>query len=240
MTLLKPYSSNTPHMPVLPDTVSILWQGFRFLRSSEIGVYSYFDTLPGEPLLSLENGRSLMTRFRDKGGRTWMLLSTSLGITSANNLCESGFYVPFIDRIARHALSFVKSGSMRMTAGYPGANPYIGTGKGAAVFSMENILLKRWEHQASVLFEKPGIYRIAPDGEASYTILVKGDPAERELIYKQVKLPLDGKKRMKVFTEQQFRDFLDNSRHSKHTGIWIVLLLLVFSEILLWNKPRTR
>ena len=40
-----------------------------------------------------------------QGGRKWVISATPLGIINENNLCETGFFVPFIDRLARYVVS---------------------------------------------------------------------------------------------------------------------------------------
>jgi hypothetical protein len=99
--LFKLVTLDHPAALMLPDTISELWQGFHTLHTGEAAVNRYAEGLPGTTLLSLDNGAPLCTKMSDGQGRCWIYFATPLGVTDANNLCETGFYVPCLDRIAR-------------------------------------------------------------------------------------------------------------------------------------------
>jgi hypothetical protein len=124
----------TPVVPILADTISELWRGFPKTRCDDVTVYRYSTGAPGNSVLKLSNGHALITDTLDNANRTWIIITTSIGITDDNNLYESGFYVPFIDRITRYARSSIRSSSQVWMAGYLARNPLSDSRNIASVF----------------------------------------------------------------------------------------------------------
>ncbi len=235
---LRMVSDTVPVKVVLPDTISDVWRGFPRLAAAEVAVYRYVEGLPGSVLLRLSNGAPLVTRFTDHEGRNWVLAATPLGITDANNLCETGFFVPCLDRIMRDVASDKTPAADQWIAGSPRRNPYYGTGKGATVARSDGIAAGRWQSQPMVVFPEPGLYKVTPDGDNAYWIAVNTDPAESRLEYSPPRIPDAGRGKMLVLTEQQLFEVLRTHGRLPSYLPWIALFLLLIAELLLWERPE--
>jgi hypothetical protein len=230
-------ADTAPVSVLLPDTISELWRGFPRIRTSEAAVYRYVEGLPGTVLLRLTTGAPLVSRFVDRDGRTWILVATPIGITDANNLCETGFFVPCLDRILRYAATDRVPAAEPWIAGTPRRNPYYGTGKGAAVSKGDGTPLPRWQSQPMVLFPEPGLYTITPDGEPAFRLAVNSDPAEGRLDYALPSIPGAGRTKMSVLTDEELLRVAHDHGRLPSSLPWIVLCLLLVAEILLWERP---
>ncbi|NLE00834.1 MAG: hypothetical protein GX640_13275, partial [Fibrobacter sp.] len=69
--------SNRPLFPVLPDTVSELWRGFQSKFCTDVSIYNYCRNIPGEPVLKLKNGSTLISRLKDPDGCVWIVAASS-------------------------------------------------------------------------------------------------------------------------------------------------------------------
>jgi hypothetical protein len=236
---LRTVSVTEPVTIVLPDTISEIWRGFPRLNATEVAIYRYVEGLPGTALLRLSNGAPFVTRFTDRDGRIWILASTPVGITDANNLCETGFFVPCLDRILRYAAADKFPAADPWIAGAPRRNPFYGTGKGAAVVRSDGVALPRWQSQPMVVVPEPGLYRITPDGADAFWIAVNPDPAESRLEYALPRVPAAGRSTMNVLSEQQILDVVHNHGRMPSYIPWIVLWLFLLAELLLWERPQT-
>ncbi len=237
-TRLRAVTDTAPLTVVLPDTISELWRGFPKLAAAEVAVYRYVEGLPGTVLLRLSNGAPLFTAFTDREGRSWVLAATPLGITDANNLCETGFFVPCLDRIVRHAASDKTPAADPWIAGTPRRNPYYGTGKGAALVRSDGTAAGRWQSQPMVVFAEPGLYKVTPDGDNASWIAVNADPAESRLEYSLPRIPDAGRNKMLVLIEPQLLEALRNHGRLPLYLPWIALFLLLIAEIFLWERPE--
>ena len=229
---------NSPLSPVLPDTISPLWKGFPRITSDEVRVYRVAKKIPGEELLRLSNGVALLSKASDKAGRSWIILGTPLGITDENNLCETGFFVPFLDRIARYARSQIRTPHESWVAGYIGKNPYYGTGTTALVLDSEGKQITTLQHQPGILFEKPGIYKIVPQGEPAYFIPVYADQSESIMHFE---LPSESEKESNflVLRKEQFLAAMGkNSDRLLWYAPWVMVFVLLLVEIVLWERKR--
>jgi hypothetical protein len=236
-TPLKFTTVTTPATAMLPDTISELWHGFPGTRINETAIYRYAEGLPGTALLRLDNGAPLVTCIPENQERSWLIVATPIGITDANNLCETGFYVPLIDRIVRYAACVNPGAAEEWTAGFERRNPAFGTGKGAAVLNEEGKLVERWQAQQNVLFRQPGLYKIIPDGKPTYWIAVNPDTVESRLLYVLPALPEVKNDNVLILSEKKLINIL-NGHASFLSYLPIVLLLLaLFAEVLLWEKP---
>jgi hypothetical protein len=221
----------------LPDTISDLWKGFRSPRITEAAIYRYVKGFPGEPLLRYDDGVPFCTKAADRQGRTWLLFSTPIGVTDANNLCETGVYVPLLDRLTRFADGTrTKKGDSWVT-GFERRNPFYGTGRAAEIFDEQGKFLERWQSQPSVLFKQPGIYRIAPEGQATYWIAVSADPAESNLAYVNPVAQWNGRN-LFFLDGPQFREALHGGGRLLSYLPWFVLAILLFTELFFWESAR--
>jgi len=234
---LKAVSVTEPVTIVLPDTISEVWRGFPRFKTAEASIYRYVEGLPGTVLLRLSNGTPLVTCSTDRNGRIWILAATPIGITDANNLCETGFFVPFLDRILRYAAADKFPATDLWIAGAPRRNPCYGTGKDAAVIRSDGTVLARWQSQPLAVFPEPGLYKIIPNGENASWIAVNADPAESRLDYPLPQIPEAGRDNMAVLSERQILDVVRNTGRLPSYIPWIVLCLLLIAEIFLWERP---
>ncbi|MDO5576313.1 MAG: hypothetical protein Q4F84_04485, partial [Fibrobacter sp.] len=220
---------------VLPDTISDLWRGFPEMRSSEVAVNNYYDNIPGEALLHFGNGRSFMSHVKDKASRNWIVLSTSIGITEDNNLCETGFFVPFIDRICTYGAAQMLSNESVLIAGVSYKNPFFNTNTSASVYDSESRLVITLQGQSMMVFDLPGVYKVVPDGRTPYYLTVAADPAESVISYRQPK-------KHKNSLNMSSSEFLMalNSRQSVFFWYlpWIILFCLIVLETLLWENKK--
>jgi hypothetical protein len=227
-----------PAAVVLPDTISETWRGFPALATGEAAVYRYAEGLPGRVLLRLDNRTPLATCFTDAGGRVWVLAATPLGVTNANNLCETGFYVPAIDRLARHAAGMVSLPAETWIAGVEYRNPLYFRGKSAAVLNGDGAVIDRWQSQPNVVFRQPGVYTIAPDGEPSYALPVNADPEESVLEYRAPEVRGTLKNMVMVLNERQLKEVFRGRGRFVSYFPWILLGVFLLAEVLLWQSPR--
>ena len=169
----------TPLSPVLPDTTSQLWQHFPKIRSEDVAIYRRCSGIEGEVLLRLTDGSPLLIKTSDKSGRSWLILTTPLGVTDANNLSETGFFVPMIDRICRYVLSINKLTGESYVAGKLYRNPFFGSGSDMTIFDDQSKLIKIvHKNQPFFHYEKPGIYKIAPAAQPSFFLAVQPDSSK--------------------------------------------------------------
>ncbi|MBD3239961.1 MAG: hypothetical protein GF331_05200 [Chitinivibrionales bacterium] len=226
---------------VLSDTLSALWRGFPRLRDSDVAVYRWLRGLPGRPLLRLDNGQPLVSLVDDTAGHVWVLAATPLAITTDNNLAETGFFVPLLDRLARHALAAASPRSDIWTAGELRRNPYFGRRGGATVTRPDGTTVGRWDSQLQVMLERPGAYRIIPDGETGYWLQVVVDPAEVTLTYRRPQVPEHQQSHVRVVEPWEVGQFVrEAGRAGPSRYLWGLLAFFVLAEILLWGRTRSR
>jgi hypothetical protein len=229
---------STPSTVMLPDTISEVWRGFPALATREAAVYRYAEGLPGDALLRLDNGAPLLTRFTDAEGRTWLLAATPLGVTAANNLCETGFYVPAIDRMVRHAAGSISPVAETWVAGIKRRNRFYAGGKSATIVNSEGVVIDRWQSQPEVVFRQPGVYTVVPTGEAPFAITVIADPEESKLEYRVPDVPGPLKGMVKVLTGLQFMEVLKGQKSPLSWVPWVLLALALLVEVLLWPSSK--
>lgn len=225
--------------PVLPDTVSELWRGFPSLHNPQISISSFFDALPGMPMAYLSNGKPLAARTTDPAGRLWILISIPFGITMQNNLCESGFFVPFIDRCCSYALAARHESQSSWIAGAETKNPWFGSKLPARILDTEGRLILQLQQQRRFIIDLPGIYRVAPPGTEPFLKSVIADTIESRLDYR--KPDESGKKSgwITVSPETLLSGIERRNRFAEWIVPWIVLGVLFFIETLLRERtPR--
>jgi hypothetical protein len=228
--------SEQPLHPVLPDTMSLLWRGFPRLQERDGAVYNYLEPLPGTPLAYLSNGAVLASGHRDEQGNYWIFSATPLVVTEANNLCETGFYLPFIDRLTEHGMASVWAGRQSWTAGVPHANPFSGSRSSARVFDQNGRLYAEWDRQQSVVIAEPGLYTVRPEGRASFTIAVAMAADEADFTYRLPSVPDQKAAHVRSFVPGDFRRFIHNGLRSPVYGVlWLLLAALLLIEVLLWR-----
>ncbi|NLG16309.1 MAG: hypothetical protein GX556_03130 [Fibrobacter sp.] len=229
----------SPLSPVLPDTLSELWRGFPRVKSEDVLVYAFCKGIPGDVILRLSGGEPLVTKLSDKAGRKWIITATPLGISEENNLCETGFFIPFLDRLARSAVAELKTGKVAWTAGLAFRNPFYGDGAAASVFDSEGRMLTALQNKPSIVLQKAGIYKMVPSGKPSWYFSVNADLRESEI---RSTLPsVSGPAGRKILTLK--KDGLLSAAEAGSGGAfwyfpWIVLILLLLVETILWTSRQ--
>jgi hypothetical protein len=234
---LKPVHRDTPVTLMLPDTISDLWRGFPMQAVKEAAIYEYVEGLPGIPLVRLDNGTPLFTLVSEKNGNSLILVATPLGVSEANNLCETGFYVACIDRVTRHALRSLILPQDEWIAGIERRNPFHGLKTAAKVYNSEGAFTDRWQSQQNVVIKEPGIYRIAPENETAYWITVSSDPSEGTLECIPPTPHDRSKQSIIVVNEAQFLEAIQGKDTLFWMLPWFLLLLFLLAEVVLWKKP---
>jgi hypothetical protein len=237
---LQPVSLATPSTVIFPDTIAETWRGFPSLRTDESSIYRYVNGLPGTVLARLDNGTPLVTHTAVDRGGSVLFVATPLGVTEANNLCETGFYVPFIDRITRYAVNEHHVTAGILTAGFERRNPLYGSGKGATVLSDDGKFLERWQSQPSVIFKLPGLYKILPDGDEPYWIAVNADPEESDCNRMLPVIPEATRDKVLILNEDEFKRIIGNRESFRSFLPWLILILFLLAETLLWESPDAR
>jgi hypothetical protein len=230
-----------PRFLAFPDTLSELWKGFHGLNNVDVGIFRFCDSLRGEALCRLDNGSPFASGLIDSIGNSWILFASPIGLTQSNNLCETGIYVPFLDRVSRFALASIHKDVEEWVAGKPRRNPFYGAKHPALVDNEQGKRMAQWDNQPLVVFNEPGIYRIQPFGLPSYQVAVNIDPEEALFTYRFPHVPSSVKDRVKLC---DYGDFLNGLHDEKGPGffnvLWIMLAALMLAEALLWEKVDKR
>ncbi|MBN2189319.1 MAG: BatA domain-containing protein [Chitinispirillaceae bacterium] len=234
---LQPVSPAAPAGVVFPDTISETWKGFPSLRTEESSIYRYVKGLPGTVLARLDDGTPFVTHISMENGGSFLFFATPLGATETNNLCETGFYVPFIDRITRYAANEHPDAAGIFTAGFERRNPLYGSGKGATVFGENGKILERWQSQPAVLFKLPGLYKVLPDGEEPYRLSVNAAPEESDCASRFPVIPEASVNNILILKEKSFKRNLGGASKLQYFLPWSLLILFLLAEVLLWESP---
>lgn len=230
----------TPLSPILPDTTSVIWQHFPSVRSEDVLVYKRGGGIEGEVLLRLSDGSPLLIKASDKKGRSWLILTTPLGVTDANNLSESGFFVPLVDRICRYLMHYNKLPGESIIAGRTYKNPYFSSGSDVTIFDENSKLIKTINNsQPFFHYEKPGIYKIVPLGQPSFFLAVQADPSESVLEYA---LPdADRYTNLLIKSKEKFfGSVTSKGQMVLNIILWILLSALLLAETLLWDRQNRK
>jgi hypothetical protein len=227
-----------PFFPVLPDTVSALWRGFPRFTDRDVSVYACYSPIPGNVLLRLNKGMPLVSHSIDSSGHSWIVFATPIGITDANNMSETGFYLPLLDRIIRYGSESVKEAHTVWVAGKPVSNPFSGSRVSAQIFNSNNKRIALWDRQPQVLLETPGIYKVQPQGESAYWIAAIVDTSEGHFIYSKPEVAESNDRYVKLLDRSSFLDFIEHHESPGYDFIWLLLALCLIFEVLLWKRER--
>jgi hypothetical protein len=219
--------------PVLSDQTSELWQGFPGISSANARIYRYLNPIPGTALVRAGN---LPLVSSVKNAKTeFVLLATPIGITSANNLCETGFFVPFIDRLSRYALKGSAQTQDEWYAGYLQRNPFFGTGRTGALYDKDTRLTATWSTQPFVKIDRPGIYSLASSTGETSVIAVSTHPSESEMTF--TRPILTNSEGIYYFKSELFLEQIKNlSNNIWSKWLWVVLGLALCAEAFLFRK----
>ncbi|MFP4240970.1 MAG: BatA domain-containing protein [Chitinispirillaceae bacterium] len=224
--------------PVLTDIHSELWKGFPRAKSRNARVYRYAAIRSGNVLIGLDN-RGVLASQMGTGSGEWVVCTTPLGVTSANNLCETGFYLPLIDRLAQQAIIRDRDLKDVWYAGYPKPNPFYGKDRTAVLYDENDKIVSNWSTQPYVTIDKPGIYQLVPAGGEPYEIAVSFHPSECRIEYSR---PVENESEsIYYFKSGQFlRQIRDLANNIWSYLLWMILAFLTCVETFLWNTGRNR
>lgn len=223
------------------DTISMIGKGFRRLEDNDAAIFRYSAPLPGKALCFLDNRTPFATHRIDSLGHSWTFFAAPIGRALSNNLCETGIYVPLLDRIARYSLESVRRRSDEWIAGRPRRNPFLGARHPAYVYTVQNERQAQWGGQARVTFDEPGIYRIQPDEGVSYWVAVNADSEETDLSYRIPKSSVFANAPVTVVGGEEFLSGLKAGKGGLFSyGPWIALAMLLLVEMLLWEREGGR
>jgi hypothetical protein len=229
-----------PEGVALTDTSKEIWKGFSTLKVKDITVHKYVDGIGGNPLLYYSNRKNCATELIDSSGIKWILFSTSIGITDENNLCETGFYVPMLDRMVKIMLRYSAGEQNYWYTGNNYRNPFVKHKYAVSVLNETGLLFNDIRVNSFIAFNKPGIIKIIPQGMPPEFIAVRNALSESQLVYKKPDI-VSGKK---VFAIIESKDLLDKMRLRNYGAWmifpWILLVLLILFEILLWERQSKR
>jgi hypothetical protein len=236
--MVEKLQTDKPFFPVLPDTVSALWRGFPRFTDRDVSIYACYSPISGNVLLRLNKGMPLVSHSIDSSGHSWIVFATPIGITDANNLSETGFYIPLLDRIIRHGSEAVKETHTEWIAGRPVNNPFSGSRISAQIFNSNNKRIALWDKQPQVLLETPGMYKVQPQGESAYWIAATVDTSEGHFIYSKTAVAETNTRYVKFLDRSSFPDFIRHHESPGYDFIWLLLALCLIFEVLLWKRER--
>lgn len=224
----------------LSDTVSTLWRGFPSPRTDEVAIYGYTNALAGTPVAFLANGTPLVTRRVDKQGRTVVAVASPLDATTHNNLCETAFFVPFIDRLLGLLETTLTTAETPWTCGAEVKNPfYTGENRGI-LLEPSGAPLKISARQPFFTVYRPGVYQVCPEGKTAYFAIATTDSAESAPQYRLPAMDAPQQFIRKILSKEQLLAYCSQHTTSLWQIVpWILLGTLFLAEVLLREKRTT-
>jgi len=220
--------------PTLTDTNSTMWRGFPAMSSRNARVYGYVSPLAGSALARL-GGSSALVSAVSRNGSELLIISTPIGVTQSNNLCETGFFVPFADRLARRALSGRGQAEERWYAGYASRNPFFGGGRSGTLYGADGKLVAAWSSQPNVRIDKPGVYSLVSSTGESANLAVSPHPLEGEMAFRRPDLGASGG--IYYFEAPEFSERMGNlSNNAWSYRLWVLLGAVLCCEAFLWKR----
>jgi len=221
--------------PVLTDTNSAMWRGFPAMSSKNARVYGYVSPLAGGTLARLGGSAALAASVSSRASSELLIISTPIGVTQSNNLCETGFFVPFVDRLGRRALSGHGQADERWYAGYAARNPFFGGGRSGTLYGMDGKLVAAWSSQPNVRIDKPGVYSLVSSTGETANFAVSAHPLESEMVFRRPDLGTAGG--VYYFEAAEFLESMGNlSNNAWSYRLWILLGLALCCEVFLWKR----
>jgi hypothetical protein len=221
--------------PVLTDTNSAMWRGFPAMSSGNSRVYGYVSPLAGGTLARLGGSSSALVAAVSRSGSDLLIISTPLGVTQSNNLCETGFFVPFVDRLGRRALAGRGQAEEHWYAGYAARNPFFGGGRAGTLYGIDGKLAATWSSQPNVRIDKPGVYSLVSSTGEAANLAVSPHPIEGEMVFRQPDLGISGS--IYCFEAGKFLERMGNlSNNVWSYRLWALLGLALCCEVLLWKR----
>jgi len=225
--------------PMLIDTNSAMWRGFPAMSSVNSRIYDYVTPLIGSTLVRLGGSLPLVSLI-SKNNSELLVISTPIGVTQSNNLCETGFFVPFVDRLGRRALSGHGQAEDRWYAGYVAHNPFLGGGgRTGTLYGIDGKLVAAWSSQPNVRVDKPGVYSLVSSTGETKNIAVSAHPIEGETIFRRP--DLGASEGIYYFEAGEFVERMGNlSNNVWSYRLWLLLGLVLCCEVFLWKRGNKK
>jgi hypothetical protein len=224
--------------PVLPDTVSNIWIKFPSVKIEEAAIANYVSGFPGDVLLKFNNGDPFVWSAKDRAERNWIIFSTALGITTENNIYQTGFFVPLIDRLTHFLILKSQASIALWETGGLHRNPYFSSRYKVNVFDSQGKFISNIAEQQFVSFNEAGIYRIVPEADLPVLIKVRPDSLESMIQYST---PNISKQRERAVVLVDKDNLFNNVKNRSEilVGIlpWLILVGVIISEVFLWRRP---
>jgi hypothetical protein len=223
---------------VLPDTVSNIWRKFPAFKIEEATISNYVSGFSGDVLLKFNNGDPFVWSSQDRVGRNWVLFSTSLGVTDENNIYQTGFFVPLMDRLTDLLISKSQASTTTWKAGELRRSPYFSSRYKVNVFDSQGKFMNEIAGQQFISFKDPGVYRIVPEGEMPVYIKVRPDSLESMIRYSAPAISKNKKRAVALINSDKLIENIKN-RSEILVGMlpWIILVVIIISEVSLWRRP---
>lgn len=232
---------NVSVFPVLPDTVSSIWRKFPSFKIEEAAIVNYVSGFPGEVLLKFNNGDPFVWSAKDQAERNWVIFSTALGVTTENNICQTGFFVPLIDRLTRFLILKNQASIAVWGVGELHRNPYSASRFKVSVFDAQGKFVSDIAGQQFISFKDPGMYRIVSEGCLPVLIKVRPDPLESMIQYSIPKTS-NQKERAVVLVKKD--NLIENVKNRSEILVgmlpWMILVGIIILEVFLWRRPSKK
>ncbi len=226
-----------PVFPVLSDTVSDAWRHFPRSRIDEVSIVNYCKGINGFPLTRLNNGDTFISLLKDHSERNWAIFSTPIGMTVDNNLCQTGFFVPLIDRVAHLLVNKRRLTNDSWIAGEKRKNPFWGYQSKVTIQDYKGKIINNVTGQRFLSFDSSGLYRITPQNKRSVYIKVRPDPNESKIQYSLPEIINCKRSSVALIKRNMVINTIKN-RTDRLTGIipWLILASLLILEVVLWDR----
>lgn len=227
--------------PVLPDTISEFWKNFPSRRITELFVNEYAPGFKAAPLALLSNNDPFMWSSDDGRGRTWIILSTSAGITDENNLFQTGFYVALLDRCISVLNKNSRTDNTVLNAGESYRNIWDVSAEKTKITDISGEIVSWATGTQKIRIDKPGIYSIISEGYAPVSVKVRVDPQESSTEYLIPEVAKSNSRNISFVECQKFIGTVSQKTHSvKGMVLWLILILLLLSELFTWNRSKEK
>jgi Aerotolerance regulator N-terminal len=224
---------NSKANPVLNDTLTAMWNKFRSLKIDDAEIYSYVKGINGTILLRYTTNDPLIIHKQDQEKRDWVIVTTSLGITVDNNLFQSSFYLPMIDRMLAFASSVKKNSDLVWACGKEIKNPFFNIRKDNLLYNSRGDFIENLSGLSKLYLGEPGIYKVVSGNSDVVFVKVQYDSLESRLQYISPKsIKGNNKNTYTSSSEELLQVFDSNKTIGIEMLLWIFLTLFLLGEII--------
>lgn len=219
--------------PVLSDTLSDMWNKFRSLKIDDAEIYSYASGFDGNVLLRYTTNDPFLIHKKDQEKREWIIITTSLGITNDNNLFQSSFYLPMIDRVMFFLNKVTKNRELVWTCGKEIKNPFFNLRKDNLLYNSTGSFVENLSGLPMITPGEPGIYKVVSGNEDVAYVKVQYDSLESRVQYSSPKRIKGDKKNMYICSSEELLHVFDSNRIiGIEMLLWVLLVLFLLGEII--------